>query len=108
MANKRNLIPNVVLKKHIFKLREKDFYKYVLPLATVLLVANMITIIGYSHYNLFLICGTILLVGGVLLAFYEIEYCYRVCDILLQYFKYKKRGDILYEKFEKEEEDRSI
>lgn len=101
-VTKRNLISNVVLENHIFGVRQKDFVKYVLPTAIIMILANLISIVGYYHYSLLLICGAILSIGGTLLAFYEVEYCYRACDILKEYVDYYKKGDRLYEKFKKE------
>lgn len=100
-GKKRKLISNISLEPHFCGLRAKDFYKYLMPVGTIFLIANMVSIIGFSHYSLVLILSSIFTTGIIWLAFYETEYCYRVCDIVIQMISYHQKGDVLYEKFEK-------
>ena len=101
---KRTLLPNVILEeKFMGGIRKRDFWKFVFPIFLLSLIPNLILITVYSKYDLFAISAGFLATGLSWLLLYEVEYCYRVIDIFAQYLNYLKKGDRLYEKFQKEE-----
>lgn len=101
---KRNIIPDIELEEKYFgKIRKADFIRFVLPVSLGAFIPNFMLILIDSTYNLLLLSVGVMSVGTVTLLFYEVEYCYRIIDIIMQVLNYHKKGDRLYEKFQKDE-----